>query len=57
MTNIKEPKSKTIALSFSKKYEDQELLEWVESQRDYVGISNYIKSLIRKDYEEKNNIK
>lgn len=57
MTTNKKPEAKTIALSFSKRYDDQELLEWVESQRDYAGISNYIKALIRKDYEEKNSLK
>lgn len=46
MDNVK---PKRISVSFSSKDEDQELLKWLESRKDKIGISDYIKSLIKSD--------
>ena len=45
-------KDKQISVSFSKKIYDQEVLEYLETKKDDIGISEYIKYLIRKDMEE-----
>ena len=44
--------AKRVAISFSTKKSDQELLIYLESKKDDVGISDFIKSLIRKDLED-----
>jgi hypothetical protein len=43
--------AKRVSISFSTKKADQELLNYLESKKDDVGISDFIKSLIRKDLE------
>ena len=43
--------AKRVSISFITKKADQELLNYLESKKDDVGISDFIKSLIRKDLE------
>ncbi|MGL5718050.1 MAG: hypothetical protein ACRCX2_33915 [Paraclostridium sp.] len=42
-------KPKRVAISFSSKAEDQSILKFLESQKNTVGISDYIKNLIKND--------
>jgi hypothetical protein len=44
---------KQISISFENKTVDQELARYLRSQRDTIGVSNYIKRVLMKDYEEK----
>ncbi len=43
--------AKRVSVSFSTKKTDQELLNYLESKKDDIGISDFIKSLIRKELE------
>lgn len=44
--------AKRVSISFSSKKSDQELLNYLESKKEDIGISDFIKSLIRKDLED-----
>lgn len=46
MDNIK---AKRVSISFGTKYEDQLMLNWLLSKKDKIGISDYIKELIKND--------
>jgi hypothetical protein len=50
---MKENHIKQISISFENKQVDQQLAKFLKKQKDTIGVSNYIKKVLMKDFEEK----